>query len=94
MSEKERERESHVAEYFFSAIYVSVYRGFVFIKLTFLLFNLISAVNFCSFYECCFLNRMFINFSGTLLLKFEESDLSEALKSLRSWLRNAKGRKC
>ncbi|XP_071578464.1 uncharacterized protein [Temnothorax nylanderi] len=29
---------------------------------------------------------------GTLLLKFEESDLSEALKSLRSWLRNAKGR--
>lgn len=75
---KKRERESHVAEYFFSAIYVFVYKGFVFIN--FLLFNLISTVNFCSIYECCFLNRMSINFSGTLLLKFEESNLSEALK--------------
>ncbi|XP_039314760.1 uncharacterized protein LOC105206606 [Solenopsis invicta] len=30
---------------------------------------------------------------GSLLLKFEESDLSEALKSLRLWLRNVKGRR-
>lgn len=35
----------------------------------------------------------YFNFSGTLLLKFEESDLNEALKSFRSWLRNAKGRR-
>ncbi|XP_071581231.1 uncharacterized protein [Temnothorax nylanderi] len=31
---------------------------------------------------------------GALVLKFENSDLSEALKSVRSWLRNAKGRRC
>lgn len=34
------------------------------------------------------------NFPGTLLLMFPESNLTEALKALRSWLRNAKGRKC
>ncbi|XP_071578913.1 uncharacterized protein [Temnothorax nylanderi] len=32
-------------------------------------------------------------FQGVMLLKFPDSDLSEALNALRSWLRNAAGRK-
>ncbi|XP_071654200.1 uncharacterized protein [Temnothorax longispinosus] len=32
-------------------------------------------------------------FQGVMLLKFPDSDLSEALNTLRSWLRNAAGRK-